>query len=419
MPLPGGAAQATVRAMKRLILCGFALLFASGCIRRVEEKTTISWWQFWTDPSARPVIEELVATFEAENPDIAVNLVDLTWSEGHQKIVVAFATGTTPDVLELGSDWVAEFSHKGLLLDMTAEAERQRDMLLKWEPVTHQGRTYGFPWLLGTRVLFYNKDLLYRAEFDPEKPPETWADWLTEAQAIDRLGSDVHGFAANAYEHHRLYKKFLPFLWSNGGRLLSADGDSCLLASAQGIGALEFYVALCSTGLIETQRELDLAFLRGKIGFSISGDWLLDQLRRDPDSPRFGVALLPKPEGGQSISFAGGEYLVIPKKSMHAQEAQLFINFLLRPENNLKLCRAIGFVPAHKAAAQNPYFLDDPYRTVFFEQLASARPTPVHPAWVEMEEEIERAVEAAMYGALLPDSALRRAAAEIDEILHR
>jgi len=419
MPLPRMAGQTTVWSMKRLLLCGFALLFVSGCIRRVEEKTTITWWQFWTDPLARPVIEELVATFEAENPDIAVNLVDLTWAEGHQKIVVAFAAGTTPDVLELGSDWVAEFSHKGLLLDLTAEAERQRDLLLKWEPVTHQGRTYGFPWLLGTRVLFYNKDLLFRAQFDPEKPPENWADWLTEALAVDRLGSDVHGFAANAFEHHRLYKKFLPFFWSNGGRLLSEDGDSCLLASPQGVDALEFYVALCGAGLIETQRELDLAFLRGKVGFTISGDWLLDQLRRDPDSPQFGVALLPRPEGGQSISFAGGEYLVIPKKSAHAQEAQLFINFLLRPENNLKLCRAIGFVPAHKAAAQNPYFLDDPFRAVFYEQLASAQPTPVHPAWVEMEEEVERAVEAAMYGAQRPDSALRRAARAIDEIIGR
>ena len=118
-------------------------------------------------------------------------------------------------------------------------------------------------------------------------------------------------------------------------------------------------------------------------------------------------------------SFAGGEYLVIPKKSAHAQEAQLFINFLLRPENNLKLCRAIGFVPAHKAAAQNPYFLDDPYREIFYEQLSTARPTPVHPRWVDIEEQIERAVEAAMYGALLPDSALRRAATDINEILRK
>jgi multiple sugar transport system substrate-binding protein len=383
----------------------------------VEEKTTITWWQFWTDPDARPVIEELVTTFEAENPGIDVELVDLTWAEGHQKIVVAFATGSTPDVLELGSDWVAEFSHQGLLLDLTAEAERQRDLFTKWEPVTYQGRLYGYPWLLGTRVLYYNKELLYRAQLDPEQPPETWAEWRAQAEAIDALGDNVHGFAANAFEHHRLYKKYLPLFWSHGGTLLSSDGSACHLDSEAGIEALEFYVALCRVGLIETQRELDLAFQRGRIGFTISGDWLANQLWRNPDAPDFGVTLIPKPEGGTSISFAGGEYLVVPKKSRHAQEAQLLINFLLRPENNLKLCRAIGFHPANRAAAAHAYFVDDPMRSVFGRQLIDAKPTPVHPRWVEIEELIERAVEAAMYETLPPDSALRRATEQINALL--
>ena len=207
------------------------LILCAGCIRRVDERTTITWWQFWTDRRARPVIEELVTTFEGENPNINVDVVDLTWAEGHQKIVVAFATGSTPDVLELGSDWVAELSFNGLLLDLTAEAERQRDLFLMWDPVTYQGRIYGYPWLLGTRVLFYNKDLQYRAGQDTSSAPETWTAWLESAVAIDRLGDDIHGFAANAFERHRLYKKFLPLFWSAGGELLSNDGSSCLLAS--------------------------------------------------------------------------------------------------------------------------------------------------------------------------------------------
>jgi len=199
--------------------------------------------------------------------------------------------------------------------------------------------------------------------------------------------------------------------------IFSPDGTRCLLDSKEGIEALSFYVSLCDAGLVESQRELDLAFQRGRIGFAISGDWLLDQLRRNPDAPDYGVALLPRPEGGQSISFAGGEYLVVPKKSTHAQEAQLFISFLLRPENNLKLCRAIGFMPSSRAAASNPYFKSIEPLQVFAAQLETARPTPVHPNWVEIEEKIEHAVEQAMYKALPPDSSLHRARADIDALL--
>jgi multiple sugar transport system substrate-binding protein len=228
----------------------------------------------------------------------------------------------------------------------------------------------------------------------------------------------VHGFAANTFERHRLYKKFLPFFWSAGGELLAKDG-SCALHSKAGVEALTFYTDLCKAGVFDVQRELDLAFQRGKIGFTISGDWLLQQLRRDPKAPHYGLALLPRADSGISVSFAGGEYLVVPKKSVHAQEAQLFIDFLLQPENNLKLCRAIGFVPAHKAAAANPYFTEDPLLSVFNQQLKSSRATPVHPQWVEIEEIIESAVERAMYGGTTPDSALARATSDIEALLSR
>ena len=56
-------------------------------------------------------------------------------------------------------------------------------------------------------------------------------------------------------------------------------------------------------------------------------------------------------------------------------------------------------------------------RAVFGRQLIDARPTPVHPRWVEIEEIIERAVEAAMYETLAPDSALRRATEQINAVL--
>ena len=62
-------------------------------------KTTIEWWQFWTDPAIKPTIDSIVAEFEQANPDIDVQLTDLTWANGHEKIVIAFASGTGPDLV--------------------------------------------------------------------------------------------------------------------------------------------------------------------------------------------------------------------------------------------------------------------------------------------------------------------------------
>ena len=71
-------------------------------IQPAAAKTTLTWWQFWTDPSVKPVIESMVSEFEQANPDIDVELTDLTWSNGHEKIVIAFAHKPVPIL----SNWV-------------------------------------------------------------------------------------------------------------------------------------------------------------------------------------------------------------------------------------------------------------------------------------------------------------------------
>ena len=93
---------------KTLLVATFLLAFCA----TAGAKTTITWWQFWTDPNIKPVLQGMVSEFEQANPDIEVELTDLTWANGHEKIVIAFGAGTGPDVVELGSDWIAEFADK-------------------------------------------------------------------------------------------------------------------------------------------------------------------------------------------------------------------------------------------------------------------------------------------------------------------
>ena len=74
-----------------------------------------------------------------------IKLTDLTWSEGHDKIVVAFASGTTPDILELGSDWIPEFSSQDVLLDVNREAEKIRNDFLMWNQQYFKTKSMVFP----------------------------------------------------------------------------------------------------------------------------------------------------------------------------------------------------------------------------------------------------------------------------------
>jgi multiple sugar transport system substrate-binding protein len=407
--------------------CGLLIfLIFLGCGKKQDDFITLNWWQFWTNPEVKPTILELIQQFEKENPNIKVNLTDLTWSDGHEKIVVAFGSGTAPDVLELGSDWVPEFSYQDVLLDVTFEAEKIKKEFLMWEPATIGNPTdaspkiFGFPWILDTRVLFYNKDLMKKAGLNPENPPKTWDELLEYCEAVNRLKPDAYGFGANSAERHRLYKKFLPFLWANGGRILSEDPREPEINSSEGVQALEFYKKLTQNGMIDTQAMLDEAFKHNKIGFVISGGWLLNDLRKNYPELNFGICLMPKPESdrGTSASFAGGEFLVINRKTKNPFEALELIKFLIQKDNCLKVCQAIGSgFPSAKGVSSDPYYMENPDLLVFQEQLKFAISPPPHPKWVYIEESIEKAVEEVMYDKKSPQDALDEAKSEIDKLL--
>jgi multiple sugar transport system substrate-binding protein len=403
----------------RLFLIPIFLIFFC-CGQKQEGVVTLSWWQFWTNPEVKPTIVELIEQFEKENPNIKVELTDLTWSDGHEKIVVAFGSGTAPDVLELGSDWLPEFSYQDVLLDVTSEAEGIKEEFLMWEPATIRERIFGFPWILDTRVLFYNRDLMKKTGLYPDKPPTTWKELLQFCETVNELKPEAYGFAANSAERHRLYKKFLPFFWANGARVLSDDQTESRVNSSEGVQALEFYQKLIQNGLIDTQAMLDEAFKHGKIGFVISGGWLLNDLRKNYPELNFGICLMPKPEAnrGTPASFAGGEFLVINRKSENPREALDLIKFLIREDNCLKVCRAIGSgFPSAKGAELNPYYRNNPDLSIFQEQLKFAISPPPHPQWVYIEEIIEKAVEEVMYDKKSPQDALDGAKSEIDKLL--
>jgi len=200
---------------------------------------------------------------------------------------------------------------------------------------------------------------------------------------------------------------------------LSEDGESPLLSSPEALEALEFYLKLVEVGKLDTQRNLDEAFMRGEVGFILSGGWLLREIPRVAPNLNYGVTFIPSPDGAEpGVSFAGGEYLVISQKSLHKEEALRLISFLIKPDNALLLCRSIGSgFPAAKVAEEELYHRGDPHLKVFYEQLRNSRSSPVHPKWVYIEEVIERGLERAMYAKATPSECLLEMTGQIKEIV--
>jgi multiple sugar transport system substrate-binding protein len=354
-------------------------------------------WNFWDPKFILPVIEE----FEKQNPGVTIRNEQITWGNGLDKIVVAMANGKAPDICEMGSTWMGKFMGEGALIDVTEKFADLKPEYMMWEPATWQGRLYGMPWLAGTRVLFYNRELFKKAGLDPDQPPATWQEFLDAAQKIHNPDQGTYGFGMNAGEGHILYKKFMPFVWGNGGQILNKNGKF-IFDSPQTREALNFYLDVKKYSYCEKQDLLDEAFKKGSLGMTVSGSWNFARYPVDAPNLDFSVCLIPKPAAnkGYSASFLGGEILVLFKTCKNPDMAAKFIRFLVKTRNTLPITKeALVSFPAAIESFKDEFFASDPRLQVFVEQMKTRVHPPVHPLWIELEKIINKAVESAMYGA--------------------
>jgi multiple sugar transport system substrate-binding protein len=377
----------------------------------------VTFWQFWPSRHIEPLLRE----FEAANPGVRVDMQQLTWASGFEKIVAAAAAGNPPDLCELGSTWVPRFASEGAIIDVTAQTLALRDDYRMWEIATHKGSVYGWPWVLGTRVLFFNKELMARAGLDPAMPPATWPELLDASKKISSLGKGVYGFGLNAGERYVSYKKFMALAWGNGGDILSDDLSRSIFNSPQNRAALEFYVGLLPFSLIERQDMIDQAFKDGRLGMMISGGWNLKRLPEEAPDLDYGVALVPRPdtEDGVHSSFGGGEALVIFSGSKQKELAARLARYLISAKNAVTLCREVRSVqPSFVGAENDPYYASHPDDLVFVRQLKTAVTPPAVPEWMDMEGVIDEAVEKAIHGVLSPAEAIAEADQRLNKILN-
>jgi len=407
-----------------LLLLGAAL--AAGCQEREGAPVTL---RFWAMGREGEVVQEIVPAFESENPGIRVEVQQIPWSAAHEKLVTAFVGRSTPDVAQLGNTWVSEFVALGALeplgpfLEGSAAVDSSDFFPGIWDTNVIDGVPCGIPWYVDTRVLFYRKDLLARAGYDAM--PTSWSGWRAAMEAVKcEVGPDA-------------YAILLPINEWTPTVILGLQAGSTLLVERDTRGAFEepafrrafsFYLDLFRDGLAPPLANNEVAnlyqeFARGYFAMYVTGPWNLGEFHRrlPPElQDAWGTAPLPGPEGAESgVSLAGGSSLVLFRDSPRHREAWRLVEFLSRPEQQLRFLELSGDLPAHREAWQDPSLTGDPRIRAFGEQLLRVVPTPKIPEWEQIAARIQERTEYAARGAVSADSALAMLDREVDRILEK
>jgi multiple sugar transport system substrate-binding protein len=399
---------------------------ASGCGERDSGRVTIDFWAMGREGE---VVQELTREFERLHPDIRVRVQQIPWSAAHEKLLTAFAGDAMPDVFQLGNTWVPEFVALEAVapLDERIEAspELAQNDFFAGILATNEidGRLYGVPWYVDTRLLFYRRDILARAGH--AQPPRSWAEWRDSMAAIERVvAPDADAIILPSNE----WAPIVILALQQNATLLLGDAECGNFAGPGFRKALDFYLAMFEDGFASAALSAQISnlyqeFASGRFSMYITGPWNLEEFaRRLPAGLQdsWATAPLPAPDGSYpGVSLAGGASLAIHRGSPHQDAAWQLIGFLSQTAQQLRFHQLSGNLPARKAAWRDPILEDNQRAQAFFVQLQHLRSTPKIPEWERITSAITRRVDQVVRGAITPEAALVALDADVDAILEK
>ena len=210
---------------------------------------------FWDSTSAlktKLYSELILPSYKQRRPNYTVKYESITTGNLLQKLLAATATGTAPEIFELGDWYFPTYFDKDLLDPLPAEAFGHRslpELLDSYLPgslaaMQHKGRLYGLPDFTASHSLHINNRLFREAGLDPVKDaPKTWDDVARLNKVLTRKKGDQivqKGFEVRYVGTHWLAMMFHHLIYQAGGEMLDREGRP-VFNQEPGVKALEVW----------------------------------------------------------------------------------------------------------------------------------------------------------------------------------
>ena len=384
------------------------------------DKTEITVWVMGTDEYWRTYHDDLVKRFEDQNPEISVKLEYIPWDQGQNQLITAASNQTMPDVSTIAGRWTAQMVEMGAVEPLDPffpDGFADEFVDAAWHTTQYNGETWGLPVGFTTTGLFYRTDWLKEAGYT--EPPKTWDEFMDVAKAMTN-GKERHGFGLVGHNSMETVLFWTPFLWSNGGELLTDDLRQAAFNSKEGIEALQFYVDLyhnaAPEGSINYKRgDSQNLFLSGAVGMTTVGPWFPKSIEKNAPDLDYGIA--PYPVKKVAVNMGTADHIIMSKTSKHKEAAWKFMEFFTNSENDLKWAKFQGFIPYHKVNLNDQEMLSKPELAFFLNVAPDARTYPTLPEWPQIDQALADAIQQALMGTKTPEEALNEAAAKVNDVL--
>jgi multiple sugar transport system substrate-binding protein len=306
-------------------------------------------WDIATTPYWQAVID----AYEAQNPNVKVELVEISSQEYQDKVSVMLSGGDQTDIITVKDiPGYAGMLTRGQIVPLNDYIARDSVDLKAYsgaaEELTYKGAIYALPFRSDVWILYYNKDIFDKAGVAYPDNDMTWAEFDALARKL------THGEGADKVYGAHFHT------WRSTVQLGTVqDGKNTVIATDYSFmkPMYDMVTAMQHDGIIMDFGELKAGnvhysgvFKNAQVAMLPMGSWFIGSLIKAKNAGEFsfnwGVARYPHPEGVQAGTTAGTlTSLAINASSAHKDAAWDFIKFYTGPEG-AKALAATGNLPA-------------------------------------------------------------------------
>lgn len=408
---------------------GVAVLLLAGCAGEPgagDSERVLELWAHAGREAERRTLEAQIRRFEAERPEVRVELTWIPEGSYNGQVQAAALAGRLPDVLEFDGPYLYSYAWQGHLRpldDLLPEALREDLLPSILAQGTYRDHLYGIGTFDSGLGLWADRDRLEEAGVRiPDGPDDAWstAEFTSLLETLAAIDDDgpVLDLKLN-YTGEWFSYAFSPLLQSAGGDLVDREPQGVAtgtLDSPESVSAMRTLQSWIERGLVDPNLD-DAAFTQGRVPLAWGGHWNYPAYR---DALGEHLLLLPLPRHGDTLVTGQGSWQWgITRNAPDPELAMDLLAFLLRPEEVLAMSEANGGVPAtHRAVLRSADYGPDGPLHLFVRQLAEgyAMPRPRTPAYPVISDAFDRAFQDIRHGAD-PAEALTEAARRIDREL--
>lgn len=392
----------------------------SGTSGKTSGKVTLTFWHTYSDTEEKVFNEKVIPDFEKKYPNIKVKSVKYPTNNFKQQVIQAIAGKSGPDVLRADVTWVPQLASLGGLYDVGSRSGfsdiKSKSFAAALETCLWNGKYYGVPNDTNTKIAVYNTSTLKEAGLD--SAPKTFDELLSAAKTLkSKHTNGLIGVGGTA-------------VWSMGPYFLSLGGQYCntkytkasgYINSDKSAAALQKLVDAYDQGLIGKcifgGQPGTWDGLKANNGYAVidDGPWFFS-LQDKSVTSKYTEALIPSGDGG-SVSLVGGEDLVMTKNCKNQDAAWEFMKYLSSTEYPQKtMALEADCIPTYTPVANSSDVTSDTTMKLYVEQLKTAWARIPNQHFEEMDDDINKAFEAAFRHKSSVKDTLNSLAKQLDEL---